>query len=655
MSDNPLHVLAAAAGLQRDWTDAQGQRRRLGDATLLRLLTALGISADTNMQRMRSLAAVREEQRRLPAMWVVDAGAVLQPPPGLDDERAIVLRADGSACAVGRDGRRWVAPAEPGYYTWQSGRQQCALAVTPPRCFGLADALGRAAPRAWGLATQVYAVRRDGDGGIGDSSGVAQLCAAMARHGGDALALSPLHALAPGTSSPYYPSHRGYLNWMLADPAQVLGADSVHAAIAAGGLASAWDAAGDAALIDWPATASLHRKLWRCLHAMLPSMPAALQRDHDEFALAGGKALQAHADFAARQPCDRQGSPAPAGADGAAFEVFAQWLAERAWTRTAQEARGAGLGLGLITDLAVGFDPRGSEAAAHAGGVLRGLTLGAPPDAFNLRGQDWGITGYTPQALRRSGYAPFLAALRANMRLGGGLRLDHILGLSRLWIVPRGSAAAEGGYLRYPLRELLGLLALESWRHRCIVIGEDLGTVPDDLRAILAARGVLGIDVLLFNRERDGAFRAPRRWRSSAVAMTTTHDLPPLAGWRQGSDLAWRARIDGRSDAAMAEARQERLRDVHALDAVAGPAPDAPGQPAGVDWAALRLTANSAAPLMLLPLEDALGLRDQPNLPGTTAGHPNWRRRVPRDAAAGFGDPAVQARLDAIRAGRECP
>lgn len=636
MSDDSLRVLAAAVGLQRDWIDAQGRQQRLGDATLLRLLTALGIPADTNPQRMHSLAALREAQRQCPAMRVVETGAALHPPPGGDNHMAI-LRADGSACGIQWHRGRWMAPDEPGYYTWQAGRREGTLAVTPRRCFGVADAVGPAPPRAWGLAAQIYALRRDGDGGIGDSSAVAQLSARIGCHGGDALALSPLHALAIGTSSPYYPSHRGYLNWMLADPSQVLGVESVRVAITEGGMGAAWDAAGDAALIDWPATSSLRRKLWRRLHAMLPAMPAALQRDLEEFALAGGDALQAYADFTARRAHEGPGSPPPAGVDGVAFEVFAQWLAQRAWTLTAQAARSSGLGLGLITDLAVGFDPGGSEAAAHAGSVLRGLTLGAPPDAFNTQGQDWGITSYTPQALGRGAYAPFLAALRANMRLGGGLRLDHILGLSRLWVIPQGSAAAEGGYLRYPLHDLLGLLALESWRHRCVIIGEDLGTVPDDLRAILAARGVLGIDVLLFNREQNGAFRAPRRWRSSAVAMTTTHDLPPLAGWRRGSDLAWRARIDQPDPVAIVGERQERERDVQLLDAAAGPAPDAPAHPAGVDWAALRFTARSAAPLMLLPLEDALGLREQPNLPGTTDQHPNWRRRLPAGAVDALG------------------
>ena len=649
MTDSPLHVLATAAGLLRDWTDAQGRRRQLGDAKLLRLLTALGLPADTTTQRARSLNALRDEQRRPPAMWVVDAGRATALPHGLRTDKLALLDSTGGAHEVALDGACWTPPAQPGYYTLQSGERQLAVAVAPPRCFTLADALG-SDPRAWGLAAQTYALRRKGDGGVGDSGAAAQLAARIARQGGDALALSPLHALAPGVSSPYFPSHRGFLNWMLADPAQVLGTDVVHQAIAAAGLADAWQAAETAALIDWPAVSAMRHTLWQGLYAGLPGLPTALQDDLHDFVQRGGETLQMHARFTAQQAAALGG---PCNADAAAFERFAQWIAHRAWHQTAQGARDDGLGLRLIVDLAVGFDPAGSEAAANRDAVLHGLSLGAPPDAFNADGQDWGITSYAPRALRRHGYAPFIAALRANMRLGGGLRIDHILGLSRLWVVPHGSGANDGGYLACPLRDLLRLLALESWRHRCIVIGEDLGTVPDDLRATLAARGVLGIDVLLFNRDADGAFLPPQGWRSSAVAMTTTHDLPPLAGWRKGGDLAWRARIERRSDEAIASARLERVRDVHALDAAVGEVMDAPTTPAGVDWPALRFAAASAAPLLLLPVEDALGLREQPNLPGTTDEHPNWRRRLPADGLDAM-VPAMQW-IDHARGGKHTP
>jgi len=202
----------------------------------------------------------------------------------------------------------------------------------------------------------------------------------------------------------------------------------------------------------------------------------------------GGDALAAYAAFAARD----------AGDDDVAFQLFAQWLAARSWSNVQQCARDGGMRIGLISDLAVGFDPHGAEAAAWPDAVLPGLVLGAPPDAFNADGQAWGISSYSPTALKATGFAPFIGLLRAVMHGRGGVRIDHILGLLRLWVLPAGGSAGDGVYLRYPFDDLLRLLALESWRNRCIVIGEDLGVVPDGLRERLAARGVLGIDVLMF-------------------------------------------------------------------------------------------------------------------------------------------------------------
>ncbi len=234
----------------------------------------------------------------------------------------------------------------------------------------------------------------------------------------------------------------------------------------------------------------------RCTIASTP--PIALPAPTSRFREAGGATLADYASFAARDHGD----------DDPGLHLFAQWLAQRSWGGLQREARERGMGIGLIADLAVGFDPAGAEAAAWPQATLSGLVLGAPPDAFNPAGQVWGIGSYSPRGLRESGYAPFIALLRAVLHDRGGLRIDHILGLLRLWLVPAGAGPGEGGYVRYPLPDLLNLLVLESWRHRAIVIGEDLGVVPPGFRDTLAARGVLGTDVLLFNRDPDGRFLA---------------------------------------------------------------------------------------------------------------------------------------------------
>jgi 4-alpha-glucanotransferase len=242
--------------------------------------------------------------------------------------------------------------------------------------------------------------------------------------------------------------------------------------------------------------------------------------------------------------------------------------------------------------------------------------------------------------MRMQGFSAFIDMLRATFAHGGGLRIDHVLGLQRLWLVPEGGSAADGAYLRYPMPDLLRLIALESMRHRSIVIGEDLGTVPEGFRERLARHGLLGISVLWFERSEDGgSFKAPSQYSRTALATTTTHDLPTVAGWWSGHDIAWRDRIgqtaarpDGRDPVALANA--ERAADRHALwrafqhAGVAAPGVGAPPKTDAPIDEALAFVASTPAPLVLYPLEDLLGLPDQPNLPGSIDEHPNWRRRL---------------------------
>jgi 4-alpha-glucanotransferase len=248
-----------------------------------------------------------------------------------------------------------------------------------------------------------------------------------------------------------------------------------------------------------------------------------------------------------------------------------------------------------------------------------------------------------------TGFSPFLATLRAGLAWSGGVRIDHIMGLMRLWLIPRGQPAGEGAYLAYPLEDLLALLALESHRHGAVVIGEDLGTVPPGFRARLRRAGVAGMDVLWFERTRLN-FKKPSRWRADAVAMTTTHDLPTVAGWWSGEDIRTRRAL-GLGAPGEDQARQHdraRLWRAFANAGVAGPQPS-PEQPAPAVDAALGYVAQSRSPLMLTPLEDLLGVVEQPNLPGTIDEHPNWRRRLEPPARALFEAPAVLNRVDVIR------
>jgi 4-alpha-glucanotransferase len=278
--------------------------------------------------------------------------------------------------------------------------------------------------------------------------------------------------------------------------------------------------------------------------------------------------------------------------------------------------------------------------------VLAGLTVGAPPDQINPYGQNWGLTAFSPQALRGSGCAPFLATLRAAMRHAGGVRIDHVMGLTRLWLIPEGAAPTEGAYLTYPLDDLLRLIAIESQRHKAIVIGEDLGTVPDGFRQKLDGAGISGLRVLWFEHDGTG-FRLPAAWSEDSVAMTSTHDLATVAGWWTGRDLETRARIGWEADTVTrAKDRQDLW---HAFrEAGVAPADDAPADPAPVVDAAVDFVARTPSRLALVPLEDLLGLEEQPNLPGTIDQHPNWRRRYGPPADRMFDDPDVAARARAL-------
>jgi 4-alpha-glucanotransferase len=340
------------------------------------------------------------------------------------------------------------------------------------------------------------------------------------------------------------------------------------------------------------------------------------------------------------------------------FHCFLQWLADRSLAIAQRSAREAGMRIGLIADLAVGMDPTGSHAWSRQGDLLTGLSIGAPPDLFNPRGQDWRLTGFSPLSLGASGFAPFLATLRVALRNTGGVRIDHVMGLARLWLIPEGADPAEGAYLAYPLDDLLRLLALESERHEAVVVGEDLGTLPYGFHEELDIAGLHGMRVLWF--ERNGqAFTRPDAWSTSAVAMTSTHDLPTVAGWWSGTDIVRRSEC-GCLGTSVTEADlvAERARDRDALwhafvqvDAARGEAPALQDTQPIVD-AALSFIAATPSPLCLPTLEDLVGVQEQPNLPGTIDQHPNWRRRLNAEAGALLDESRVAERVRQLAARR---
>lgn len=682
-----LEALAALAGVSPHWIDYRGVDRRVSADSLRAILTALEVRCDTEAAVAESLRRLEAEASapRLPAMIVVRVGESIR--TGLHGRLAYRIDHEQGTHESGLSGtdEHGVAllPAQQvaGYHRLEIDGRQAQLAVAPARCYGLDDALaasGRSpGARLWGLAAQLYSLRHSGDGGIGDFTALAQLADEAGRHGADALAVSPVHALFAADVerySPYSPSSRLFLNALHVDPATVFGAARVQAAIARLGLGAELGALEARPLVAWPAAARARLLLLRTLYAELPQLDAATLEDFARFEREAGTALRDHACFEALQahllggstPCwhwrdwpaeyrDPHGPAVQAFAaarpDELRFHRCLQWLAERGLRAAQAAARAVGMAVGLIGDLAVGTDGGGSHAWSRQHDLLLGVGVGAPPDALNALGQGWGLTAFSPRALQAHGYAPFIELLRAQLRDVGGLRIDHVIGLGRLWLVPDGRHATEGAYLRYPLEDLLALIALESWRHRAVIIGEDMGTVPAAFRPRMDAAGILGMRVLWFERDW-GLFVEPQRWPANVVALTTTHDLPTVAGWWSGRDIAWRTQLalygEGQDEAGDLAARvEDRGRLWAAFEhagVVSGAAPG-PEAPVAVVDAALAFVAKTPSPLALIPAEDLLALDEQPNVPGTVDEHPNWRRRLPADVGTMLAEPRVAARL----------
>jgi len=653
-----LHDLAREAGIEIQWRNVDGDVQTVSDETLCGVLAAIGLPANTPAQIGDSLHALREtSERNLPPLITADLGQPLRIPgrPGsvrFTLESGAII--EGNANEAGEGYVALPGVNESGYHQLEFGGAKLTLAVAPARAYTLEDAAqaGKQGSKLWGLAVQLYALRRQGDGGIGDFAALQELAQTAAGHGADVLAISPVHAqfsANPNRFSPYSPSNRAVLNVLhIAEPSP----------------------GGGGPLIDWPAAST----------AKLQVLRQAFQHFNDHAALDAfrqetGERVTRHALFEAIQANLVQenasaldwrnwpeayrdpNNPAvlrflEAHAQEVSFHAYLQYRADKELRAAQQAARDAGMRVGLVADLAVGTDHAGSQSWCYQSQVLHGLELGAPPDAVNREGQAWGITALSPHGLRDSGYNAFLEMLRHALRHAGGVRIDHIMGLARLWVIPLGMQSRQGAYLKLPADDLLRLVALESQRHKAVIIGEDLGTLPDGFQGRLERFGISGLRVMWF--ERTGAhFKPPSTWTRTAVAMTTTHDLPTVAGWWEGNDIAWRNRLGMAGDnAAQREAdRAELWMAFRNSGATQAPIPP-PEQGAVAADAACAHLGLADSTLALLPIEDALALPEQPNLPGTSDEHPNWRRRLPAPADALINRPEVAARLEALNKAR---
>jgi 4-alpha-glucanotransferase len=602
-----------AWGIEAGYWDIAGQWHDTPGATRRALRAAMG-----------GLSDVDDAPPASRPVWFVRHGSG----PAVQRPADVVLE-DGTLVDVGA-----ALPADLplGYHDLHpaDGGPTTRLIVVPDRC-------APAPERAWGWSVQLYAARSRASWGIGDVGDLATLGRLAARQGAGFLVLSPLHAPMPGPSpepSPYFASSRRWRNPLHLRIEDVPGFDPGDDELAA--LAAKGRQLNGARVIDrdavWARKRAALDLLWRGGDSPGPPFRA--------WRAVRGASLQRYATFCALAehhgsgwrswPPEHRRPDAPGvarfaaeHADAVAFHAWLQWLLDR---QLAAAAHGSA---GFVHDLAIGADPDGADAWVWQDTLASGVRVGAPADEFNADGQDWGLPPFIPWRLRAAGYEPLAELLRGAFERGSGLRVDHVMGFSRLWCIPPGAAsAADGGYVRFPGTELLDVLALESVRAGTFVVGEDLGTVEDEVRAALAERDVLSYRLAWFEPD------PPERWPEQALGALTTHDLPTLAGVRGGTD-------DPGGDL------RHRLAEL-----LGGPIPDD-----GVLAAAATHRRLAAAPCRLVSatLEDALGVEERPNVPGTTTERPNWSIALPVAVDELAAHDGVQAVADAISEGRRSP
>ncbi len=505
--------------------------------------------------------------------------------------------------------------------------------------------------RWWVLAAQLYSLRSRRNWGVGDFADLRTLLEHAAELGAGGVGLNPLHMLfehAPDRPSPYSPNSRLFLNPVY------IAVDELPEFFSAQPPTSEREIARlrQTELVDYAAVAAAKERCLRAAHRTFAQRAAPDRRDDFEsFRRSRGPALTRFACFevlSARLsrpwwewPPEWRTPDAAAlarlraeAAEEIEYREYVQWIADRQLMRCRDRARALGLPVGLYLDVAVGVQPDGFDAWNAPDTLLRTLAVGAPPDLYNTAGQNWGLAGFSGVGLAAHAFEPYREMLRAGMRYAGAIRLDHVLGLKRLYLIPEGFSPDQGAYVRLPFERMLSVTAEESVRHRCIVIGEDLGTVPEGFRAQLADWGIWSYQVMLFERDANGEFNAPAAYRERALATFSTHDLPTFAGWIGRDDLRAKKAL-GINPGETAQTRNRAIAQLRrALGLAARQTPD---------FASVaRFLATSPAKMLVVALEDALGVTPQVNIPGTVDEHPNWRRKLPVDLEQLADDPQLR-------------
>ncbi|CAA6606180.1 4-alpha-glucanotransferase [Rhodospirillaceae bacterium LM-1] len=698
-----LDRLAQMAGIEPGWWDFFGNWRQVPDETKRHFLKSMGLPAANDAEASASLQRLEERtwRRGAPATHIVRLGQDAPPIPialhehagrgrwRVLEESGNLLTGEFNAAELEQIEERWIdgkpyfkrllpcpAPLGIGYHrlSVELGpglATETSLIVAPPSAY-IPEPL-HSGGRVWGVSAQLYGLRRGQDKGfgIGDFTALRDMVEAAGDLGAGAVGLNPLHARfmsQPDRISPYSPSSRLFLDAIYIDPQALPEFAQVKAL--ADKMEGQRQKAEMSDLIDYPEVAAMKFPLLEEMFGHfrkneLGKQPSERGRDFLAYVREQGASLERFARFQALQEHFQkqasemgwwrrwpEGFRSPNSPDVAHFAMeheqriqffqYLEYLADRQLGAAEAAARKHCMAIGLYRDLGVGIPGDSGEAWSLQDALALGIGVGAPPDPLNLKGQDWGLSPFNPVALDELGYAPFAQVLRANMRHAGAMRLDHAMSLVRLYWVPEGNDADQGAYVRMPADALFAVLALESQRAKCLVIGEDLGTVPDGFRERMKAEGLFAYRLLPFERRHDGQFKRPHEIDAQALVTAGTHDLAPLAGWWKGRDLDWREqlRLYPKPETAGHERHgrhEDRQRLVWALSELGCIDPIFPAdghldlELAGqLCLGVHRYLCESPTQVMMAQFEDMLLQEEPMNLPGTVAEHPNWRRRYAR-------------------------
>ena len=688
MDRQSLERAATLAGISASYINAHGKQQDISSETKQQLLAAMG--------GVETFHEPQTEQAPLPNVKVFTFGSPVQLPIfGAGDYHWQLSTEKGELYQGRVSGQKTLtleASLPEGYHRLvlkQGLKQwQCSVIIAPKRCYESNALL--TGKKLWGACVQLYTLRSERNWGIGDFGDLNQMLEQVAERGGSFIGLNPIHALYPANPqsiSPYSPSSRRWLNVIYIDVNGVDEFQHSEAALAwwhqpetqatlASVRANEW--------VDYPQVMGLKLTALRLAFPLFTARKVedARVQAFYKFVEKGGSSLHQQAVFDALHAYLSQNDPMMWGwpvwpeqyrdghshavvdfcrehAQEVNFYLWLQWLAASQFDDCFRASQSRSMPVGLYRDLAVGVAEGGAETWCDRELYCLKASVGAPPDILGPLGQNWGLPPMDPHVMQARAYQPFIDLLRANMTSCGALRIDHVMALLRLWWIPYGETADKGAYVKYPVDDLLAILALESQRHNCMVIGEDLGIVPTEIIGKLRDTGVYSYKVLYFEHDSENQFRAPQSYTVQAMATITTHDLPTLRGYWQSDDLTLGNQLGLYPDQEILaqlyldreQSKQGLLEGLHQYDCV----PKDVGLKASLlamspvlNHGLQRYIAGSASALLGLQPEDWLDMAAPVNIPGTTDEYPNWRRKLTVSLEEMFADQQVNLLLQDV-------